>query len=179
MATQAIKLTTTSYAVLGLLAYIGPSSPYDLKRAIARTLAHFWPVPHTTFYAEPARLAAAGYLSEEQEQGGRRRKAYKLTETGRAALEEWVATPSAQPPQLRDELILKVFCGADPAPLVRERIEWLRGELAELDGYLEATRARAEPQRGVERSLILGTTYSRALIDEVFGPFLERGGRRA
>jgi PadR family transcriptional regulator AphA len=175
MKTQAIKLSTTSYAVLGLIAYIGPASPYDLKRAIQRTLEHFWPVPHTTFYAEPARLAAAGYLSEQQEKGGRRRKSYALTDAGRVALKAWLAAPTAQPPQLRDELILKVFCGADPEPLLRERIAWLRGELAELEGYLAAARAGGGEEDGVERSLILGTAYTRTLRDEVFGPFLERG----
>jgi DNA-binding PadR family transcriptional regulator len=174
MPAQAIKLTTTSYAVLGLLDYLGPSSPYDLKGAIDRTVANFWPVPHTTFYAEPARLAAAGYLSEEQEQAGRRRKAYALTDAGRAALAEWLTTPTAQPPQLRDELILKVFCGADPGPLLHERIAWHREKLAELEGYLELVRSEAgKKSAGVERSLIAGTAYNRKLIEMLEG-FLPR-----
>ena len=168
MKTQAIKLTTTSYAVLGLLDFIGPASPYDLKGAIEQTLSHFWPVPHTTFYAEPARLAAGGLLSEEQEQGGRRRKTYTLTAAGREALAAWVATPSAQPPQVRDEVVLKLFCGADPEPLLRERVEWLRAELAELEGYLDAVRATGGPA-GVERSLVIGTRYTRTVLSEVFG----------
>jgi PadR family transcriptional regulator, regulatory protein AphA len=174
MKTQAIKLTTTSYAVLGLLDFMGPASPYDLKGAIEQTLAHFWPVPHTTFYAEPARLAAAGYLSEEQQPGGRRRKTYALTPAGSEALAAWLATPTAQPPQVRDELILKIFCGAEPEPLLRERVAWLREELAELEGYLEAVRAGGGPEGGVERSLLIGTTYTRLLIEEMFAPFLER-----
>ncbi|HEU4979117.1 MAG TPA: PadR family transcriptional regulator [Solirubrobacteraceae bacterium] len=168
MKTQAIKLTTTSYAVLGLIDFIGPASPYDLKRAIEQTLSHFWPVPHTTFYAEPARLAAGGFLSEEQEAGGRRRKTYALTAAGRDALAEWVAAPTAQPPQVRDEAVLKIFCGADPEPLLGERVEWLRAELEELEGYLDAVRAAGGPA-GVERSLLVGTAYTRAMIDEVFG----------
>jgi DNA-binding PadR family transcriptional regulator len=166
MQAQAMKLTTTSYAVLGLLDYLGPATPYDLKRAIERTLANFWPVPHTTFYAEPARLAAGGYLAEEQEPAGRRRKVYALTDAGRTALADWLATPSAQPPQLRDELILKVFCGADPVPLVRERVAWHREKLAELEGYLELVRGeRGKPGAGVERSLLAGTTYNRMAIE--------------
>lgn len=159
-----IRLTSTSYVVLGLIEYLGPSTPYDLKGAIEQSVENFWPVPHTTFYAEPTRLAAAGYLSEEQESGGRRRKLYSLTERGRDALRAWVATGRAAPPQLRDEAMLMIFFGADPAPLLAERLEWHRAKLAELSGYLESIReASAAP--GVERSLVVGTAYQRMMIE--------------
>src|SRR5690349_24963097 len=103
------RLSGTSYAVLALIGLLGEASPYDLKQAIERSIENFWPVPHTTFYAEPARLAKGGYLSESQESGGRRRKLYALTERGREALHEWVSTPEAAAPQLRDEGVLKIF----------------------------------------------------------------------
>ena len=45
---------------------------------LERSIANFWMVPHTTFYAEPARLTRGGFLSEEQEPSGRRRKLYSL-----------------------------------------------------------------------------------------------------
>src|SRR6476469_1057868 len=130
-------LSPTSYAVLGLVALWDGCTPYDLKRAIETTVENFWPVPHTTFYAEPERLEQAGLLSVDQEAGGRRRKRYSITAAGREALAAWVADPSAAPPQLRDELMLKVFLGANPAPLVEQRVAWHREKLAELEGYLE------------------------------------------
>ena len=80
------RLTGTSYAVLTLIELLGPSTPYDLKQALERSIANFWPVPHTTFYAEPERLAAGGFLSVTQEEGGRRRKVYSLTAAGVGAL---------------------------------------------------------------------------------------------
>ena len=159
-----VRLTSTSYVVLGLIKYLGPSTPYDLKRAIEQSVENFWPVPHTTFYAEPTRLAAAGYLSEEQESGGRRRKLYSLTEPGRVALKAWAATGSAAPPQLRDEALLMIFFGADPEPLLAERIEWHREKLAELIGYLENVRESDGPP-GIERSLVAGTEYQRSMIE--------------
>jgi DNA-binding PadR family transcriptional regulator len=158
------RLSGTSYAVLGLVSAWGPCTPYDLKRAIETTVANFWPVPHTTFYAEPARLTEAGLLSVEQEEHGRRRKLYSITEAGRRALDRWVAEPSAAPPQLRDELVLKVFLGADPVPLTAERIDWHRAKQAELDGYLQLVRA-GEGTPGMERSLIAGREYNRALVE--------------
>jgi DNA-binding PadR family transcriptional regulator len=161
---DAVRLSGTSFAVLGLIGYMQPCTPYDLKQFIEQSIANFWPVPHTTFYVEPARLARAGYLTERQERTGRRRKLYSLTDAGRAALEEWVHTPTAAPPELRDELELKVFLGADPGPMVEQRVEWHRQKLAELEDYLEQARQGDWP-RGVELSLVAGTTYHRMLIE--------------
>jgi PadR family transcriptional regulator, regulatory protein AphA len=157
------RLTGTSYAVLGLIHVTGPCTPYDLKQRIETTVENFWPVPHTTFYVEPARLAEAGLLSVEQEGDGRRRKVYSLTGAGRTALEAWVGEPVAQPPQVRDELMLKLFLGADPGPLIEERLEWQRAKLTELQGYLDVCREHGGPE-GVERSLVAGTAYHRGLI---------------
>ena len=78
-----IRLTTTSYALLALLDQLGEATSYDIKQALDQSIQNFWPVPHTTAYEEPARLAEGGYLSVEQEAGGRRRKSYALTERGR------------------------------------------------------------------------------------------------
>ena len=162
------RLSGTSYAVLGLIDVWGPCTPYDLKQAIEATVENFWPVPHTTFYVEPERLEKAGLLSVEQEQHGRRRKVYAITPAGREALAAWVAEPSAAPPQLRDEMMLKVFLGADPDPLAEQRLAWHKEKLAELEGYLEAVRA-GEGTPGIERSLVAGTAYTRAVIEMIEG----------
>ena len=159
-----LRLSPTSYAVLGLIDVWGPCTPYDLKQAIETTVENFWPVPHTTFYAEPARLEEAGLLAVDQEEHGRRRKLYSITDTGRETLRAWVAEPTASSPQLRDELVLKVFLGADPGPLLEERLAFHREKLAELEGYLEAVRA-GEGTPGIERSLIAGTLYTRKMIE--------------
>lgn len=158
-----LRLTGTSYAVLGLISVTGPCTSYDLKQRIESTVENFWPVPHTTFYAEPARLADAGLLSVEQEDEGRRRKLYSLTAAGHEALESWVAEPLTQPPQVRDELMLKLFLGAEPGPLVEERLAWQHAKLAELQGYLDVCREHGGPE-GVERSLVAGTAYHRGVI---------------
>jgi PadR family transcriptional regulator AphA len=165
-AAEAIRLTGTSFAVLSLLRVLGPSTPYDLKQALETSIENFWPVPHTTFYAEPARLARGGYLSVRQEQGGRRRKLYALTDAGREALERWVHSPAVAPPQLRDEAVLKIFAGADPVPLFRRRREWHSAKLAELEGYLQLV-GEDERVHGVRRSLLVGTNYHRLMLDAI------------
>jgi PadR family transcriptional regulator AphA len=174
MTSKPTRLTGTSYAVLSLLELSGPATPYDLKQALERSIENFWPVPHTTFYAEPARLAAAGLLTEEQEAGGRRRKLYALTEEGRQALRRWANSPESAPPQLREEAVLKIFAGGDPVPILRERCEWHRAKLAELEGYLQAVGEDA-PWQGVRASLQVGVAYNRMLL-EAMERFLEEQG---
>ena len=174
-----IRLSGTSYAVLGLVRFLRQATPYDLKRAMGYSIENFWPVPHTTFYAEPERLADAGYLIKHRETEGRRRKLYRITDAGRQALEEWVNAPEASPPQLRDEATLKVFLGADPAVMYGQRLEWYQAKLEELEGYLEAVTARLEldeePDVGggrpaleaVRASLLAGTSYYRKEIESI------------
>ena len=169
MALRDIRLSPSSYAVMALLrAAGGEATPYELKQLLEKSVENFWPVPHTTFYAEPARLAAGGFLSERQESGGRRRKLYALTDKGREALEAWTHSEPAAAPVLRDEGVLKIFAGGDLLPIFNERCVWHRAKLAELEGYLEAVPT--EPHwEGVRASLFVGVRYHRMLLDAMEG----------
>jgi PadR family transcriptional regulator, regulatory protein AphA len=164
MKSKPIRLTTTSYALLALLDQLGESTPYEIKAAMEQSLENFWPVPHTTAYEEPARLAEGGYLSVRQEEGGRRRKAYSLTEDGRAALAAWAADTEVSPPQIRDEMALKFFAGADPATLVPARVAWHQAKLAELEGYLAEVRGEEE-WRPSKVALTAGIGYHRKMLE--------------
>src|SRR5437868_2493600 len=158
-----VRLNRSSYAVMALLKASGEATPYELKQLLEKSVENFWPIPHTTFYAEPARLARAGFVSERQEPGGRRRKLYALTDKGREALEAWTHTEPAAAPQLRDEGVLKIFAGADPEPILRRRCEWHRRKLAELEGYLDETAGLPGPRT----SLVAGMTYHRVLLEAI------------
>lgn len=132
-----IRLGPTSYLVLGMLALRGPSTPYQLKRAVSRSVGRFWPFPHAQFYAEPARLAAAGLLTESQEAGGRRRHSYAITDRGRNALRAWLREPVTEPMEIRDPGELKLFFSElideeDIVVLARTQAQLYRERLAEL-----------------------------------------------
>jgi PadR family transcriptional regulator, regulatory protein AphA len=121
------RLSTTSYVVLGMIGLRGPSTPYDLKRGIGHSVGYFWPFPHAQLYAEPERLERMGLLAVQSEDGGRRRKVYSLTEAGRSALREWLASPTNVHFQMRDVAELKLFFNelGEPANvrrLAREQI---------------------------------------------------------
>lgn len=158
------RLTGTSYAVLVLLELLGEATPYDLKQLLERSIENFWPVPHTSFYAEPERLAGAGLLSERRESHGRRRRLYSLTDAGLHALHAWRDSPELSPPQLRDEGVLKLFAGADPLVYANARRDYYAAKLDELEGYLAACPGD-ERSRGVRASLLAGITYHRLLLD--------------
>jgi PadR family transcriptional regulator AphA len=172
---KVIKLTGNSYAVLALLEQFGESTPYDIKQAIEASIQNFWPVPHTTAYEEPARLAAGGYLSVRQEEGGRRRRFYSLTEKGREALSAWAADPQVAPPQLREEAILKVFAGGDPGPLAESRKAWHEAKREELAGMLrEVRKAEDGSLAASERTLMTGVGYHQKMLELLES--LERAG---
>lgn len=164
MKSNSARLTPTSYAVLALLAEFGESTSYEIKQWIERSIENFWPVPHTTAYEEPARLAAAGYLTARQEEGGRRRRVYALTDAGREALAAWAAEPTASPPQLRDEGMLKIFAGADGELLREERVAWHRAKREELEFYLEAVRS-SDAYPHSEPVLLSGLAYHEAMLE--------------
>lgn len=158
-----IELTQTSYTVLGLVSLTTDgATPYDLKQMVAISVGNFWSVPHSQLYAEPDRLAAAGYLSVTREKGGRRRKHYKLTSKGRKALDEWVHSPTEGSIELRDPGILKLFFGADPATLAAGQIEHHRRRLNEY----EATRKFADelPSPGPRLALEAGIGHEREYV---------------
>jgi PadR family transcriptional regulator, regulatory protein AphA len=131
---QEPRLTPISYVVLGFVAWAGETTPYRLKQLVAGSVGNFWSLQHAQLYTEPERLTAAGFLTEERERTGRRRKLYKITAKGRRALEAWRSEPTDAIPELRAPAILKLFFGADPAQLAPHQIDAHRRKLAE---YLE------------------------------------------
>jgi PadR family transcriptional regulator, regulatory protein AphA len=89
-------LTTTSYAILSVLS-LRPHSTYDITRQMRLTMHYIWPRAESNVYAEPRRLVEAGLVEAREEWNGhRRRTIYSITDAGRAALAEWLASPSAR-----------------------------------------------------------------------------------
>jgi PadR family transcriptional regulator AphA len=157
-----IKLTPTSYIVLGLVDAAGEATPYDLKRMVAISLGNFWSLNHAQLYTEPERLANAGYLSEHREQGGRRRKRYSVTEAGRDALRAWLKSPTEEYMELRDPGLLQLFFGADKSELAEVQLEAHKAKLAEYE-HLHREGGAAMPD-GVRLTLESGIGHEREWI---------------
>jgi PadR family transcriptional regulator, regulatory protein AphA len=157
-----VNLTPTSAIVLGLLELIGEGTPYDLKQAVGMTVGHFWTFQHAQLYTETERLAKAGLLRVELEDGGRRRKHYSLTAAGRKALDAWRAEPAAEVAELRDLGVLKLFLGADPKALGAAQLEAHRRKLREYE-QIRKIDVGVEP-RGPWIALESGIEHERQMI---------------
>src|SRR5215470_641970 len=91
------RLSTTSYAVLSLLA-LRSWTGSELTQQARRSLAHCWPKEDSVLYEEPRRLVARGLARAHREHHrGRTRNRYAIAEQGElpdaqaavAALRDW------------------------------------------------------------------------------------------
>jgi PadR family transcriptional regulator, regulatory protein AphA len=100
--------TAVTWAVLGLLS-LRPMSGYDIKRSVDRTIRHFWAASYGQIYPELKRLEDAGWVKgADAANGGRARRVYRLTATGRRALADWLHGVETRI-ELRDESLLRLF----------------------------------------------------------------------
>ncbi|MGI9614415.1 MAG: PadR family transcriptional regulator [Acidimicrobiales bacterium] len=105
---MASRLTTSSYAVLGLLA-IQPWTGYELTRQATRSLRFAWPKSERLLYSEPKKLVEHGLATAHEESVGKRsRTVYTITADGSDALSTWMAT-TPQPPTLEAEALLRLL----------------------------------------------------------------------
>lgn len=154
MSEDDIRLSPTSYVVLGLIHLRGPSTPYELEAAVQKSVEYFWKFPHSQLYREPDRLAASGHLTVDQEPGGRRRKVFTLTPLGRSALTSWLERPVQDVFEMRDEAVLQLFFSDQLTTTAL--VDLARREIAlyqqRLDEY-ERIAARELPRHGQDRRM--------------------------
>jgi DNA-binding PadR family transcriptional regulator len=157
-------LTTTSYAILGLLA-VKPWTTHELVQQVDRSLRRIWPRAASKLYEEPKKLVAHGYARATDDAVGRRpRTRYTITAKGRRALAAWLSEPG-DGPILECEQLVKIHF-ADS------------GSKADGVTNLEATRAWVLEQN--EENLTTaradlagaGTFPERAALNQLPGRFL-------
>ncbi|HEV2370451.1 MAG TPA: PadR family transcriptional regulator [Acidimicrobiales bacterium] len=149
------ELTTTSFALLGLLA-VRPAgwSAYELARQMSRSLQYVWPRAERNLYDEVKLLADRGLARTKEEPVGKRpRTVYSITSAGRRALRTWISEPSA-PLTLESEALVRVFFG----------------EQGEVDDLLAAIRAIRQEAENTE----LRVAEMLRLDDKDGGPFPSR-----
>ena len=158
------KLTPTSYVVLGLVAFLGRATSYDMKRLANMSVGYFWTFPHSQLYAEPERLAKAGLVGEEREEAGRRRRRFTITAAGEAALDAWLADADAPSPELRDVALIKLFFGADPHAIAERRLAYHEQLLQTYEGlHADLSQAKDAP-RGPISTLEAGIRHERGML---------------
>jgi PadR family transcriptional regulator AphA len=165
----ATRLSTTSYAVLGLLA-LRSWTGYELTQQAKRSLAYCWPKEDSVLYEEPRRLAAVGLAHARKERDrGRTRHRYTITGAGRQALRDWLATPSA-PPHLELEPLLRLtFADQGTLPDAQAAIaalrDWVATSRADGMAVLRGYQAGQAPFPDRLHINVLAACYHKAIYD--------------
>lgn len=155
------KVSTAGHLVLGLIDRLGEATPYDVKQAAQHTNA-FFALPHTQIYVQCTRLVSVGYLDEQQEEHGRRRRLLTVTPEGQEALREWADSGVDTQVEARDVALLKLYFEADPQRLARQQLtahEELLARYEEIAGQAEGL----DP--GPRRTLRFGLAFERMQVD--------------
>jgi PadR family transcriptional regulator, regulatory protein AphA len=165
----AVRLSPISYVVLGIIGLRGPSTPYQLKQAIERSVKYFWPFPHSQLYGEPERLAREGLLDQEVEEGGRRRRVYSLTPGGKETLENWLKTPPGEVFEMRDMAVLQLFFSeftstAELKKLAEDQVRLYQERLAVYQTIIEYNEGREWAARRMA-PLDLGVRMATACLE--------------
>jgi DNA-binding PadR family transcriptional regulator len=136
------------YALLGFL-NLAPMTGYDLKKQLDRSTQNFWYAGLNQIYPTLKTLEDEGWIAStvEPQDGRPDRVVYRMTDTGRQELLEWLAEPLADLPRGRNPDLLKLFFA----------------------GYLDRDEALAQlrSQRELHRQKLERYIETRAMIAEV------------
>ncbi len=152
--------SATANAVLGLLSFGQELSGYDLKKWADHSLRFFfWSPASSQIYSELRRLESRGYVSSRviAKDDTRGRRVYAITDEGRRALAQWLATEPADVAVLKHPTILRVWLGhlMEPETLrkvVHEHRDRLEGRLAEV--HHDQRRVAADPTMAYAKLVI-------------------------
>jgi DNA-binding PadR family transcriptional regulator len=158
------SLSSTSYAILGLLA-VRPWTTHELVQQVDRSLRRIWPRASSKLYEEPKKLVAHGYARAADDSVGRRpRTRYTITAKGRRALAAWLSEPGEGPILECEQLVKIHFADSGSRADVLANLEGMRAWVLEQNEENLAT-ARAYLEGRSEFS-------ERAALNQLPGRFL-------
>jgi DNA-binding PadR family transcriptional regulator len=145
------SLSTTSYALLGLLVFDSETpehglTGYELKQRADRTLRFYWVSPAMSqIYTELDRLSRNGFVEAVDDTSGKRTtRRFRITSEGRGSLTNWLHTSEHEFPILKHPIALRLIMGSLMGP----------GEVdAMLDGYVDSVAARRKELQAVREML--------------------------
>lgn len=145
---MADNLSTTSYALLGLLNFDSATSNdgltgYELKQRSDSTLRFYWVSPAMSqIYTELTRLNRVGLVEPISTRNGRRTtRRYRITPAGLQSLHEWLRTSEVDFPVLKHPVALRLLMGhlMDPEEVTAMLASYVR-RLAERRVDLQGVR---------------------------------------
>lgn len=148
------------HAILGLLS-IEPQSGYDLGRAFARSVGHFWHADQSQIYRTLDQMDSQGIITTETivQSGRPDRRVHSLTSIGRDELDAWLRSAQEEERPKEPFLARLFFAGslgvdgvtrllAERECVVAATLERLRS-ISEPEGDLDAELRAATLRSGI------------------------------
>jgi PadR family transcriptional regulator, regulatory protein AphA len=136
-----VNASPATFGLLGMLA-VRPWTGYELTQQVRRSLRFVWPSSAGHLYREQKRLVDLGWATVENEPAGQRtRNRYTITDAGRRALAEWLATEPEEP-HFQIEGVLRTFFADQGEPhqlssAMRATAHMARAMLGELHSFVD------------------------------------------
>ncbi len=141
------------HALLALLSE-GPKYGLQLRHEFESNTGEMWPLNVGQVYTTLQRLERDGLVASDDEESEGPQKGYRITETGRDELTQWLRTPpdTWEPP--RDELVIKVLVSLlVPGVDVREVLQTHRRHV--IEAMQRYTRLGAEAADDVALAVVV------------------------
>jgi PadR family transcriptional regulator, regulatory protein AphA len=130
------------YALLGFLAQ-AEAHGYDLHRKLSNELGQVWHISLSQTYNILKRLEGQGFINGSLQEQDRlpARTCFRLTQAGRARLEDWLRKPTGCSVRaIRVEFITRLYFAPLLGPATAGQM--IEAQLAETRGGLEALRSQ-------------------------------------
>lgn len=178
-----VDLSGPGYVVLGMVR-LGARSGYEIKQRVEQSIRFFWTISQVQIYPSLVELEQAGLITGRADpQGKRPRRLYEITESGEAALAEWLRQPAPMPFELRDIGMVKLFFADALEPhdadglldTIRRRSEQRVAALREIAPAAEAAKENGNLYPLL--TLQMGIAFHQAMIEVCLNFANDREGR--
>ncbi|MFL0275602.1 PadR family transcriptional regulator [Mycobacterium sp. SMC-19] len=111
-APDALSVSPTGWALLGMLSGGDELSGYDIKKWFNWTIRFFYSSPaYSQIYSELKRLEQQRLVTSRVDAGVRSRRMYKITDSGLTAVTRWANDEPVEPPSLKHNPLMRVILG--------------------------------------------------------------------
>lgn len=101
---------TIDYAILGMLSW-KPLTGYDMKRMIQDSPIMYWSGNNNQIYKSLVQLLEKGFVTNEvkYQESAPNKKIYSITDSGKAALKEWVLSTEPEIPEIKKSFFIQLL----------------------------------------------------------------------
>lgn len=130
------------FIILGLI-NDRPQTGYELTKSFDNDIGEFWSAKHSQIYPQLKTLEEKQYLTHTMEVSGEKleRKRYSITPAGQHLLTAWIAEPTINQTNGKDEFVLKLYFihdQTDPrlTTMLEEQLQYHAEKLTHLKNQL-------------------------------------------